>query len=421
MEKKKIFVLDTNALLYDPTLLFAFPKAEIVIPQVVLTELDRLKSSHPDKNLRFRGREVTRLLFELAEKGKLLDGVELEEGSKLKVVLFDPNKPYPSLLNPKLSDDQILGVASQLSWQYPEAETYLVTNDLNMLLKAQLIGIKIRRFRERLSAWQSLYRFMRSYQKTIVSWSIGLFFLLLFTVILLQTGLIKTGEKEKNIPPSIAQKLQVYQGIEEAYFKALKENPNNVDAILGLANFYFQTERYEQAVEMYERAKKLRPNDTNISLKIAESYFRLGTPEIALKELKEILRNEPNNLPALVTIGNYYFDRKQYSKAITYYQKALDIQPENNNVRTDMAIALFNLGRVDDALNQLEIAIKNDPKHALAHFNRAIILWQGKGNLKEAKKEFENYLKLEPQGKLSQEAKAAIEKINELLQKEGRT
>jgi PhoH-like ATPase len=420
MEKKKIFVLDTNALLYDPTLLFAFPKAEIVIPQVVLTELDKLKSSHPDKNLRFRGREVTRLLFELAEKGKLLDGVELEEGSKLKVVLFDPNKPYPSILNPKLSDDQILGVASQLSWQYPEAETYLVTNDLNMLLKAQLIGIKIRRFRERLSAWQGLYRFMRSYQKTIVSWSIGLFFLLLFTVILLQTGLIKTGGKE-NIPPSIAQKLQVYQGIEDAYFKALKENPNNVDAILGLANFYFQTERYEQAIEMYERAQKLRPNDTTISLKIAESYFRLGTPEIALKELKEILRNDPNNLPALVTIGNYYFDRKQYSKAITYYQKALDIQPENNNVRTDMAIALFNLGRVDDALNQLEIAIKNDPKHALAHFNRAIILWQGKGNLKEAKKEFENYLKLEPQGKLSQEAKAAIQKINELLKKEERT
>ncbi len=420
MEKKKIFVLDTNTLLYDPMLLFAFPKAEIVIPQVVLNELDKLKSSHPDKNLRFRGREVTRLLFELAEKGKLLDGVELEEGSKLKVVLFDPNKPYPSILNPKLSDDQILGVASQLSWQYPEAETYLVTNDLNMLLKAQLIGIKIRRFRERLSAWQGLYRFMRSYQKNIVSWSIGLFFLLLFTVILLQTGLIKTGGKE-NIPPSIAQKIQVYQGIEKAYFKALKENPNNVDAILGLANFYFQTERYEQAIEMYERAKKLRPNDTDISLKIADSYFRLGTPEIALKELKEILRNDPNNLPALVTIGNYYFDRKQYSKAITYYQKALDIQPQNNNVRTDMAIALVNLGRVDDALNQLEIAIKNDPKHALAHFNRAIILWQGKGNLKEAKKEFENYLKLEPQGKLSQEAKAALQKINELLQKEERT
>jgi tetratricopeptide (TPR) repeat protein len=420
MERKKIFVLDTNALLYDPTLIFAFPMADIIIPQVVLTELDRLKSSHPDKNLRFRGREVTRLLFELAEKGKLLDGVELDEGSKLKVVLFDPNKPYPSILNPKLSDDQILGVASQISWQYPEADTYLVTNDLNMLLKAQLIGIKIRRFRERLSAWQGIYRFMRSYQKTIISWSIGLFFLLIFTVILLQTGLINLGERE-NIPPPIAHELQAYQGVEEAYFKALKKNPNDVDAILGLANFYFQTQRYEQAIEMYERAQKLRPKDTTISLKIAESYFRLGTPEIALKELKEILKDDPHNLPALATIGNYYFDRKQYSKAITYYQKVLSLQPENNNVRTDMAIAFFNLGKVDDALNQLEIAIKNDPKHALAHYNRAVILWQGKGNLKEAKKEFENYLKLEPQGKLAQEAKARIQEINELLKKEEKT
>ena len=55
---KRIVVLDTNVLLADPGVLMSYPDAEIVIPETVLGELDKLKTSRVDPDLRFRGREV---------------------------------------------------------------------------------------------------------------------------------------------------------------------------------------------------------------------------------------------------------------------------------------------------------------------------------------------------------------------------
>ena len=77
---KKIVVLDTNVLLADPNSVLSFPRAEVVIPETVLAELDKLKTARVDPDLRFRGREVSRILFDLSEEGSLVDGVELPDG-----------------------------------------------------------------------------------------------------------------------------------------------------------------------------------------------------------------------------------------------------------------------------------------------------------------------------------------------------
>ncbi len=66
-------VLDTNVLLGDPEILFAFPDAEAIIPETVLGELDKLKTSRADPDLRFRGRKVSRLLFDLSATGQRRD------------------------------------------------------------------------------------------------------------------------------------------------------------------------------------------------------------------------------------------------------------------------------------------------------------------------------------------------------------
>ena len=68
---QKVVVLDTNVLLADPQALLSFPRAEVVIPETVLGELDKLKTARVDPDLRFRGREVSRLLFEFSEEGSL--------------------------------------------------------------------------------------------------------------------------------------------------------------------------------------------------------------------------------------------------------------------------------------------------------------------------------------------------------------
>src|SRR5512133_160411 len=85
----KTVILDTNVLLADPNSILSFPRAEIVIPETVLAELDKLKTARVDPDLRFRGREVSRILFDLSEEGSLIDGVELPDGGLLRVMPFE--------------------------------------------------------------------------------------------------------------------------------------------------------------------------------------------------------------------------------------------------------------------------------------------------------------------------------------------
>jgi tetratricopeptide (TPR) repeat protein len=72
---------------------------------------------------------------------------------------------------------------------------------------------------------------------------------------------------------------------------------------------------------------------------------------------KEILKKDPNNLQALINIGNLYFDTRQDLLAIEHYRKALDLDPRNVNVRTDMAVCVRRTGNPDRAVEELKKAI----------------------------------------------------------------
>src|SRR5512139_2239332 len=104
----KIYVLDTNVLLADPGVILSFPDAEVVIPETVLAELDKLKTSRVDPDLRFRGREVSRVLFDLSEQGSLTEGVPLPDGGTLRVATEDNGMPEG--LSARNADDRILAV-----------------------------------------------------------------------------------------------------------------------------------------------------------------------------------------------------------------------------------------------------------------------------------------------------------------------
>ena len=111
----KTVVLDTNVLLADPGSLLGFPDADVVIPETVLGELDKLKTSRVDPDLRFRGREVSRILFDLSEQGSLIDGVDLPDGGRLRVAPLDSEGQLPEGLATRNADDRILAVAYQLT------------------------------------------------------------------------------------------------------------------------------------------------------------------------------------------------------------------------------------------------------------------------------------------------------------------
>ena len=134
----KTYVLDTNVLIHDPNAISSFANARIGIPAIVLEELDQFKSEPTERGR--NSREVVRKLDELRSKGSLVEGVQLDNGGILQVILFEGEKGDkigPYLLNKE--DNKILHVLQGLIDKGEDVK--FISKDINARVKADTLGI----------------------------------------------------------------------------------------------------------------------------------------------------------------------------------------------------------------------------------------------------------------------------------------
>lgn len=132
--KPKTFIVDTNVLLHSPNALLAFKDNRVVIPMIVLEELDRFKTANNE--LGANAREVARALDRLRAKGSLRDGVPTPQGGVIQVALG-----YDDLqgMLPGVSDNRILGCAQMMRRE--GHNVIFVSKDINARIKADALGI----------------------------------------------------------------------------------------------------------------------------------------------------------------------------------------------------------------------------------------------------------------------------------------
>ncbi len=137
---KKIFVVDTNVILHDPTAILRFEDNEIVLPIAVIEELDRFKKQ-PEMTGR-NAREVSRTLDNLRQQGHLTTGVKLSNGGTLRVALSDRHtlKELPPELDGGVADNSILAVGMQCK-QRCQCPVIVVSKDTNLRIKADALGL----------------------------------------------------------------------------------------------------------------------------------------------------------------------------------------------------------------------------------------------------------------------------------------
>jgi PhoH-like ATPase len=128
--KKKTFVLDTNVLVHDEKSIFAFDDNDIVIPLVVLEELDTFKKDPGERGHNVRA--IIRELDSLREIGSLSKGIKLSSGGTLKVVA----NPTHLMEVHFSADNTILACAKELG-----ADAIVVTKDINLRVKADALDI----------------------------------------------------------------------------------------------------------------------------------------------------------------------------------------------------------------------------------------------------------------------------------------
>ncbi len=143
----KLFVLDTNVLLHDPSSLFRFEEHDIYLPMIVLEELDAHKKGMTE--VARNGRQVSRALDALAAaqgadmgKGLKLDSTgQRGAGGSLFFQTSALDFQLPTSLPQGKADNQILGVVEALRRQYAPREVVLVSKDINMRVKARALGL----------------------------------------------------------------------------------------------------------------------------------------------------------------------------------------------------------------------------------------------------------------------------------------
>lgn len=154
---KKTYVIDTNVLIQAPYAFQCFEDNDLVIPLVVLEELDGLKKNEGEKGA--NARTAVRKLEEYRNKGDLLVGVTLESGGVIRVEKNFVHVELPKDLPEDKSDNRILKVCKGLMDSKEDGqEIVLVTKDIVLRLKAQIIGIKAEDFTtEQITEEDALY------------------------------------------------------------------------------------------------------------------------------------------------------------------------------------------------------------------------------------------------------------------------
>jgi PhoH-like ATPase len=146
-KQNKLFVLDTNVIMHDPTCFFQFKEHDVLIPMCVLEELDDHKkgASEVSRNVRQAQRSLDKLMGGL-KRDALVKGIILpQQGGKGTGRLFFQTErskvELPSSLAKGKADNQIIQVVLMEQKRYVDRQVILVSKDVNMRIKATTLGI----------------------------------------------------------------------------------------------------------------------------------------------------------------------------------------------------------------------------------------------------------------------------------------
>jgi cytochrome c-type biogenesis protein CcmH/NrfG len=163
---------------------------------------------------------------------------------------------------------------------------------------------------------------------------------------------------------------------------------------------------------------RIASNSPRVAPPAAKATMPAGHPMPTMEQMKamadvkaapllEKLKTTPKDAKLLDQVAALYASTHQFKDAVTYYNKALQVDPKNANTRTELASSLYYSGDVDGALNELQQALKYSPNDVNALFNLGMIKYRGKDDAAGAVAAWEQLLKTHP----NLDRKAAVERL----------
>jgi hypothetical protein len=129
-----------------------------------------------------------------------------------------------------------------------------------------------------------------------------------------------------------------------------------------------------------------------------------------LVDLRGRLEKNPKDLSALVGLASLYFDAGMFPRALPYYERALAIDPDNPDTRTDYATALHDTGADLASLRELDTVLAKRPHFKEALFNEGVVA-SAIGRRSQAIDAFQQFLKVAPDDQRASDARTALKNL----------
>jgi Flp pilus assembly protein TadD len=173
---------------------------------------------------------------------------------------------------------------------------------------------------------------------------------------------------------SVLHDVERHAEAEAAYREAIRLDPRDADAYDNLGNLLSDVQRYTEAATAYREAIRLAPgnsgayNNLGILLEAAERY------EEAEDAYREAIRLDPDDAGAHVGLGIVLYAVERYPEAADAYRESIHLNPENPGAYNNLGIVLRALKRYKEAEDACREAIRLDPDNPILYNNLGILL-----------------------------------------------
>ncbi|MCD6380513.1 tetratricopeptide repeat protein, partial [bacterium] len=176
------------------------------------------------------------------------------------------------------------------------------------------------------------------------------------------------------------------------YYNATEKDPENDRAFYNLAEIKFKQKKYNNAATFFSKAVKLKPNNHHYRFRLAETYIEINWYDEAISILEKLTSRFGDSTLYWTKLGYALNRSKDFPRAVTAYNKANTLDPNNKTYKDNLAMATINWGielqangKIEEARKKFLQAVKLAPNRCGGYTNLATIEI-GNGNYEKARK-----------------------------------
>lgn len=194
--------------------------------------------------------------------------------------------------------------------------------------------------------------------------------------------MVLTPDEEKLFTDPAARELISSKGVQVTLIanssaksdqKVAPAAPTPAEALINQANEAYMGKQFESAANLYQDALRAEPKNVTALIGLGMSRQRADKHAEAEVALQKALAYDPENEPASFALGITYYKQERWKEAMTYFEKSLAKRPNNATGRHYLGIIATKLSLLERAEREFKMALAIDPNYGEAHFNLAVL------------------------------------------------